>query len=352
MNSSLEIAGEKDSGELCDLFRSESKYPNEYYFWQDRTPDFFACYSHFKMQPANYLRWRDEKGRLRACYGVIPTGELQSSPICYLTDFFADPEIRNSKEVWRFVNDSLGFFEENCQTSLFWGLENRPGVLRGFARMLRRIDFGFRYVGLSLLREFYLDGEKSSHYPAAMAKVEKLEGNEILNNPDVLSALEFIPADRPAFAPSLTVSGLAQLVKIDPYLKILKYPSSVNRNRCLLLVDFGKVRRLCSTGKKSDLMRDHFWGDELRQLIVSPVGPIDESDSMLVRAAFEFANLAQYDLLSFRDMKLDREFIQKKKQLIYSRRAFALFSNLHPYWPQFLQDFKSEARIHLDSIFL
>jgi hypothetical protein len=85
VNFSLEIAGEKDSGEFCDLFRSESKYPSEYYFWQDRKPDFFACYSHLKMQPANYLRWRDERGILRACFGLIPMGELQSSPICYLT---------------------------------------------------------------------------------------------------------------------------------------------------------------------------------------------------------------------------------------------------------------------------
>lgn len=352
MSFSLEIAGEKDSGELCDLFKSESKYPSEYYCWQDRKPDFFACYSHLKMRPANYLKWRDNRGRLRACFGLIPMGELQSSPICYLTDFFADLEIRNSKEVWRFVNESLGFFEENCQTSLCWGLENRPGVLRGFSRMLRRIDFEFKYFGLSLQREFYLYEEKSSQYSAAMEKVEKLEGNEILNNPDVLSALEFTPADRPAFAPSLTVSGLAQLLKTDPQLTILKYPSSVNRKRCLLLVDFGKVRRLCSTGKKSDFMKDHSWGDELRQLIVSPIGPIDESDSLLVRAAFEFANLGQYDLLSLRDMKLDQEFVQKKNQLVYSRRAFAFYSNLHPYWPQFFQNFKSETRIHLDSIFL
>lgn len=250
------------------------------------------------------------------------------------------------------MNESLGFFEENCQTSLCWGLENRPGVLRGFSRMLRRIDFEFKYFGLSLQREFYLYEEKSSQYSAAMEKVEKLEGNEILNNPDVLSALEFTPADRPAFAPSLTVSGLAQLLKTDPQLTILKYPSSVNRKRCLLLVDFGKVRRLCSTGKKSDFMKDHSWGDELRQLIVSPIGPIDESDSLLVRAAFEFANLGQYDLLSLRDMKLDQEFVQKKNQLVYSRRAFAFYSNLHPYWPQFFQNFKSETRIHLDSIFL
>lgn len=352
MSFVLEVAGEKDSSELCDLFKTESKYPNEYYFWQDRTPDFFACYNHFKVQPANYLRWRDEKGRMRACYGFIHTGELQNLPIFYLSDFFADPEIRNSKEVWRFVNKSLDFFGENCQTSLFWGLENRPGVLRGLSRMLGRIDFEFKYFGLSLLREFYLYGEKSSHYPSATEKVEKLEGNEILNNPDVLSALEFIPADRPTFASSLTVLGLAQLLKIDPNLTILKYPSSVNKNKCLLLVDFGEVRRLCSTGKKSDLMRDHSWGGELKQLIVSPIGPVDESDSILVRAAFEFANLGQYDLLSFRDMKLEQEFVQKKNQLIYSRRAFVFYSNLHLYWPQFFQDFKSEARIHLDSIFL
>lgn len=352
MNFSLKIDGETDSGELCELFNSESKYPSEYYFWQDRKPDFFASYNHLKTQPATYLRWRDAKGRTRICFGIIPTGEMQGSPICYLTDFFADPAIRNSKEVWKFVEASCHFFQENLQSSMCWGLENRPGVLRGFSRMLARIDFGFKYFGLSLMREFYLSGEKSTQRPVSLEKVERLEGKEILSNQDVLAFLKFAPENRPIFAPSLSYSGLAQLLKTDPNLTILKYPSSAKKNRCLLLADFGKVRKLLSTGKKSELMRGQSWGDELRQLIVSPIGPIDETDSILVRAAFEFANLGRYDVLSLRDMKLGHEFIQMKRQLVYSRRAFALYSQLHPHWPQLFQDVKPETRINLDSAFL
>ncbi|MBK7842437.1 MAG: hypothetical protein IPJ71_01885 [Bdellovibrionales bacterium] len=352
MNFSLKVDGETNSGELCDLFGSESKYPSEYYFWQDRKPDFFAFYSHLKTQPATYLKWIDAKGRTRICFGVIPIGEMQGSPICYLTDFFADPAIRNSKEVWRFVEASCHFFRENFQTSLCWGLENRPGVLRGFSRMLARVGFGFKYFGLSLMREFYLSGERSTQYQASLEKVERLEGKEILNSPDVFSFLKFAPENRPIFAPSLSISGLDKLLKTDPNLTIIKYPSSVNRNKCLLLVDFGKVRKLCSTGKKSELMKGQSWGDELRQLIVSPIGPIDESDSTLVRAAFEFANLGKYDLLSLRDMKLGHEFAQMKRQLVYSRRAFALYSQLHPHWPQIFQDVRPETRINLESSFL
>ncbi|MCB0392016.1 MAG: hypothetical protein KDD58_12040 [Bdellovibrionales bacterium] len=340
----IEIVKEKYSNEIIQLFIEEYKNLNAFNY-QDRSPNFFNLYKTFKSDKATYIIGRDHSGTLVFCYGLIPyqTQVGYKLPIMYGSDLYIHPNLRNTKNAWKYVKASVPYFIQALGNNLLWMVEQTPGILTALEKIINASNLNFKYIGITIAKEIYLKELNTN-----ISNSKFLNIDQLLTSFSEDNILSFINSEMREFVPCLGVESLKCISSLSNKSFYYVYEENGQIKGILILADLEKARKLIYTGKFSPLLNHIKSGQTIKYAICDIFGKIDLNINDIVG----FSKKSNYDVLNIRDSSIDYTQIDPKYILNYSRRVCILHQSELSYWSDCFNSFEKGMRMKLHSLFL
>lgn len=254
MEFRIQPLSRENSNSLCKLF-AEEEHLRSSILWQDRSPDFFALYSHMTSEgPLAFGLTTGSAGdiendKLIGSSLLVPVGDSpirfgvgQEWNLVYDTDCFVDPNYRS-----RGVSSSLiGLRNQTLQKSaaLYLGIENQPGFLRSIAEDPGSYLADFVYGPTTVLHDIYPSEERAVS-SSSVFRLEKIPLASVA--PALLVRLEKLNEDKKAVTrylfPSSLEKGLPKISKVDPNAEIWVALKANQIVAALTVANFQSVRR-------------------------------------------------------------------------------------------------------------
>jgi hypothetical protein len=342
----------KYSTELIDLFSTENNL-EKFYFWQDRSPDFYKAYSHYCKDHNYYRIMFDNNSKAIISVGLINTHVKGPYKTYYITDWFVDPIFRKKKIVWNFMNESTPLFSKFVGQNICFAIENKVGVLDRFAKLNLQHNVYFKYIGTTTSFDFYLSEFEN----------KKLEANEVwdlqtlIKNYSFKRILELIEDSKftSPLTPEITKESLEKLTALN---NLYFIPTIYNGNLQALwvLCDLMDCRKIKSTGKKSLLFESQLKilpQEPIKYLMGSFWGAEELLSQEKIKEVMSLAKSKGYHIINFRDIRLPKEILAFKSKMIYNRKVAVMYNQKDvDYWEYFFRENNQQIKLKLQSMYL